>query len=61
MSEKLEQAIEAGMVLFHDEAKQARIVIPTDVEFSDDEWLALIEVASEISRELRELGWEVFN
>jgi hypothetical protein len=60
-SAKLQQAIEAGMVeISYPPDKNATILGPgPGVELTDDEWVALLDGASEIAEELRRLGYQV--
>lgn len=61
-SDRLQQAVSVGMVELQvdDERRSAQIHPPPNAEkMSDDDWLNIIQAASEVRRELESLGFYV--
>ena len=59
-SDRLLQALHVGMVRVDDPHWEAVIVAPPEVEtLTDDEWLTLLRVATELIRELQYMGYTV--
>lgn len=57
-SDRLRQAIEAGMVVIAGRS-HAKIMAPPDIkDLSDDDLLVILDAASEMIRELKEMGFE---
>lgn len=62
-SDRLRQAIDLGMVVIPLEGKtqEAHIVAPLNhVDLSDDDWLAILNAASEMISELEALDYTVY-
>lgn len=59
MSDRLQQAIAVGMVIITGPS-QATIAAPPNIAtMTDDEWLLVLQAASEMIAELRVLGYAV--
>jgi len=59
-SERLQQAIEVGMVQVDEVALHATILAPPNLnDLTDDDWIDILQAATEVGRELEALGYEV--
>lgn len=57
-SSRLQQALTIGMVRMDGE-KATILSPPVPEELTDDDWLAILDAASEVGHELERLGYQV--